>query len=74
MSLEALEAMDMQADMERLMFFDHARLAAEATYVKNPLDADVCFSILFAVFMNHDAFLCLAYFCFLYVLGLKRIG
>ncbi|VVB09457.1 unnamed protein product [Arabis nemorensis] len=32
--------MDMQNDIERLMFFDHARLAAEATYVKNPLDAD----------------------------------
>ncbi|KFK33044.1 hypothetical protein AALP_AA6G323200 [Arabis alpina] len=31
---------NMQNDIERLMFFDHARLAAEATYVKNPLDAD----------------------------------
>ncbi|CAH8392085.1 unnamed protein product [Eruca vesicaria subsp. sativa] len=32
--------MDMQADIERLMFFEHARKAAEATYIKNPLDAE----------------------------------
>lgn len=33
--------MDMQGDIERLMFFEHARKAAEATYIKNPSDADV---------------------------------
>ncbi|CAN7059710.1 unnamed protein product [Brassica rapa subsp. trilocularis] len=32
--------MDMQGEIERLMFFEHARKAAEATYIKNPLDAD----------------------------------
>ncbi|KAJ0260560.1 Mitochondrial import receptor subunit TOM20-4 [Hirschfeldia incana] len=31
---------DMQGDIERLMFFEHARKTAEATYIKNPLDAD----------------------------------
>ncbi|XP_010556285.1 PREDICTED: mitochondrial import receptor subunit TOM20 [Tarenaya hassleriana] len=32
--------MDMQSDFDRLLFFEHARKAAEATYAKNPLDAD----------------------------------
>ncbi|EOA17471.1 hypothetical protein CARUB_v10005798mg [Capsella rubella] len=32
--------MDMQRELERLMFFEHARVKAEATYVKNPLDTD----------------------------------
>ncbi|KAJ4729468.1 putative Mitochondrial import receptor subunit TOM20 [Melia azedarach] len=32
--------MDMQSDFDRLLFFEHARKTAEATYAKNPLDAD----------------------------------
>ncbi|KAI4348315.1 hypothetical protein L6164_009050 [Bauhinia variegata] len=34
--------MDMQAqsDFDRLLFFEHARKTAEATYAKDPLDAD----------------------------------
>ncbi|CAH2080133.1 unnamed protein product [Thlaspi arvense] len=32
--------MDLQEDLERLAFFDYALKAAEATYIKNPLDAD----------------------------------
>lgn len=32
--------MDMQSDFDRLLFFEHARKAAEATYAQNPLDAD----------------------------------
>uniref|UniRef100_A0A1J3G4V8 Mitochondrial import receptor subunit TOM20-3 n=1 Tax=Noccaea caerulescens TaxID=107243 RepID=A0A1J3G4V8_NOCCA len=32
--------MDMQSEIESLMFFENARKAAEATYIKNPLDAD----------------------------------
>ncbi|CAA0406652.1 Mitochondrial import receptor subunit TOM20-4 [Arabidopsis thaliana] len=32
--------MDMQNENERLMVFEHARKVAEATYVKNPLDAE----------------------------------
>ncbi|KAL0741518.1 hypothetical protein Bca4012_083031 [Brassica carinata] len=31
---------DMQGEIERLMFFEHARKTAEATYIKSPLDAD----------------------------------
>lgn len=30
-----------QADLERLMLFEHARITAEANYNKNPNDADV---------------------------------
>lgn len=30
-----------QSDLERLVFFEHARNAAEAGYAENPLDADV---------------------------------
>lgn len=34
--------MDMQqSEFDRLLFFEHARKAAEAEYAKNPLDADV---------------------------------
>ncbi|KAD2073961.1 hypothetical protein E3N88_41905 [Mikania micrantha] len=33
--------MDMQSDFDRLLFFEHARRAAEATYAKNPLDTEV---------------------------------
>lgn len=33
--------MDMQSDFDRILFFEHARKTAEATYAKNPLDADV---------------------------------
>ncbi|XP_010436031.1 PREDICTED: mitochondrial import receptor subunit TOM20-4 [Camelina sativa] len=33
-------AMDMQSEIERLVFFEHARKLAEATYIKNPLDVD----------------------------------
>jgi len=33
--------MDMQqGDFDRILFFEHARKASEATYAKNPLDAD----------------------------------
>ncbi|KAH9615520.1 hypothetical protein KSS87_019239 [Heliosperma pusillum] len=32
--------MDMGSDIDRAMFFEHARKTAEATYNKNPLDAD----------------------------------
>ncbi|KAL5793402.1 hypothetical protein ACOSP7_001996 [Xanthoceras sorbifolium] len=32
--------MDMQSEFDRLLFFEHARKTAEATYAKNPLDAD----------------------------------
>ncbi|RVW45155.1 Mitochondrial import receptor subunit TOM20 [Vitis vinifera] len=32
--------MDMQSDFDRLLFFEHARKTAEATYAKNPQDAD----------------------------------
>ncbi|XP_022156528.1 mitochondrial import receptor subunit TOM20 [Momordica charantia] len=33
--------MDLQhSDFDRLLFFEHARKSAEATYAKNPLDAD----------------------------------
>lgn len=31
----------MQSDFDRLLFFEHARKTAEATYAKNPQDADV---------------------------------
>ncbi|EEF50901.1 Mitochondrial import receptor subunit TOM20, putative [Ricinus communis] len=32
--------MDMQNDFDRILFFEHARKTAEATYAKNPLDAE----------------------------------
>ncbi|GKV26162.1 hypothetical protein SLEP1_g35511 [Rubroshorea leprosula] len=32
--------MEMSSDFDRLLFFEHARKTAEATYAKNPLDAD----------------------------------
>ncbi|PSS30330.1 Mitochondrial import receptor subunit like [Actinidia chinensis var. chinensis] len=32
--------MDMNSDFDRLLFFEHARKAAEADYAKNPLDAE----------------------------------
>ncbi|EPS64343.1 hypothetical protein M569_10436, partial [Genlisea aurea] len=32
--------MEMTSDFDRLLFFEHARRTAEATYEKNPLDAD----------------------------------
>ncbi|XP_073280567.1 mitochondrial import receptor subunit TOM20-like isoform X4 [Primulina huaijiensis] len=32
--------MDMSSDFDRLLFFEHARRTAEATYAKNPLDTD----------------------------------
>ncbi|KAL0450802.1 UNVERIFIED_CONTAM: Mitochondrial import receptor subunit TOM20 [Sesamum latifolium] len=32
--------MEMSSDFDRLLFFEHARRTAEATYDKNPLDAD----------------------------------
>ena len=31
----------MQSDFDRLLFFEHARKTVEATYAKNPQDADV---------------------------------
>ncbi|KAJ0428983.1 putative plant specific mitochondrial import receptor subunit TOM20 [Helianthus annuus] len=33
-------SMDMQTDFDRLLFFEHARRSAEATYTKNPLDTE----------------------------------
>lgn len=33
--------MEMSNDFDRLLFFEHARTSAEASYAKNPLDADV---------------------------------
>lgn len=33
-----------QSDFDRLLFFEHARKTAEATYTKDPLDAEVCLS------------------------------
>ncbi|CAA2984462.1 mitochondrial import receptor subunit TOM20 [Olea europaea subsp. europaea] len=32
--------MDMENEFDRILFFEHARKTAEATYAKNPLDAD----------------------------------
>ncbi|KAJ4831134.1 hypothetical protein Tsubulata_000665 [Turnera subulata] len=32
--------MDMQQDFEKVLFFEHVRRSAEATYAMNPLDAD----------------------------------
>ncbi|MCE3050264.1 mitochondrial import receptor subunit tom20 [Datura stramonium] len=32
--------MEMQSDFDRLLFFEHARKTAEATYAKDPLDAE----------------------------------
>ena len=44
-SLRSPEAMEIPSnDLDRLVFFEHARKAAEAAYAKNPLDADVCSS------------------------------
>ena len=43
-----LAAMDMQqGDLDRIFFFEHARKTAEATYAKDPLDADVRFFFFF---------------------------
>lgn len=43
--------MDMQqGDLDRIFFFEHARKTAEATYAKDPLDADVRFFFFF--FLN----------------------
>lgn len=40
--------MDMQqGDLDRIFFFEHARKTAEATYAKDPLDADVRFFFFF---------------------------
>ncbi|CAN0924688.1 Mitochondrial import receptor subunit TOM20 [Linum grandiflorum] len=32
--------MDMSSDLDRMLFFEHARKTAEATYATNPLDAE----------------------------------
>ncbi len=38
--------MDMQrGEFDRILFFEHARKTSEATYAKNPLDADVSSTI-----------------------------
>ena len=42
-TLETRDIMDMQNDFDRILFFEHARKTAEATYSKNPLDAEVLF-------------------------------
>lgn len=42
-TLEITEIMDMQSEFDRILFFEHARKTAEATYVKDPLDAEVHF-------------------------------
>lgn len=39
------EAMDTDAEFDRLFMFEQIRKAAEATYIKNPLDADVSFPL-----------------------------
>lgn len=31
----------MQSDFDRILFFEHARKAAEASYSKDPLDSEV---------------------------------
>lgn len=41
--------MDMQNDFDRLLFFEHARKTAEATYNENPRDADVRTIIIFFI-------------------------
>lgn len=33
--------MEMQGDFDRLLFFEHARKSAEASYANDPLDAEV---------------------------------
>ena len=43
-----------QSEFDRLLFFEHARKAAEAEYEKNPLDADV--RLFFSLFIS--------FFCF----------
>lgn len=49
--------MDMQeGDFDRILFFEHARQTAEATYTKNPLDADVCKSPPFRSLPLSDCF------------------
>lgn len=49
--------MDMQeGDFDRILFFEHARQTAEATYTKNPLDADVCKSPPFGSLPLSDCF------------------
>lgn len=43
--------MDMQqGDLDRIFFFEHARKTAEATYAKDPLDADVRFIFIYLFF------------------------
>jgi hypothetical protein len=41
--------MEMQSEFDRLLFFEHARKTAEATYAKNPQDADVRMTLLFFI-------------------------
>lgn len=61
-----------QSDFDRLLFFEHARKTAEATYAKNPLDSDVGFLYgLITVCLWFDCYLCrlferfiFYYFCF----------
>lgn len=38
--------MEMEGDFDRLLFFEHTRKAAEASYAKDPLNAEVRFSSL----------------------------
>ena len=34
--------MEMPNEFDRILIFEHARKTAEAAYVKDPLDAEVC--------------------------------
>jgi len=40
-----------QGEFDRLLFFEHARKAAEAEYIKNPTDAEVRISFSFLCFI-----------------------
>ncbi len=44
--------MDMQNEFDRILFFEHASKTAEANYVKDPLDAEVRFFIVWMVFYH----------------------
>lgn len=42
-----------QTDLDRILFFEHARITAETHYARNPLDADVNPSLpLYSLFLH----------------------
>ena len=45
-----------QSEIDRLLFFEHARKTAEATYAQNPLDADVRIYI-YIIFLRFFVFI-----------------